>query len=450
MLKKISIILITILLLVGLSINVFAKDTYTTTSVINGVTVNWQYDLNESNQIENLKCTNPEDITGNVAIPSTLDGKTVISIGNEAFKSATGITEITIPSSVKEIGYSAFENCTNLNKVDLGNITTISFKVFKGCTSLTEITIPKTLKNSALEPCLDNPNITKITLEEGLTIIPENLCANTGITEITIPSSVEEIGYSAFENCSNLANVNLGQIKKIGFNVFKDCPELTEITIPKTLVDGPGEVNEGVFTGTTNLTSVIFEEGTTTIASGILKDCKGITTVTIPNTVEKIGMRAFENTGIVEITFPDTLKEIEYYAFNNCSDLIKITILGNCTKIGGFNIYPTEDTVFQNHNDNLKIYCYEDSKIAEYAIANNIKYEYLKRPDTDEDTDEKDEQGKDDGTSNTDKNTTQTDDTTAKGEIPQTGAIITSLFIILIISVASIIFYVKYRKFRDI
>ena len=70
--------------------------------------------------------------------------------------------------------------------------------------------------------------------------------------------------------------------------------------------------------------------------------------------------------------------------------------------------------------------------------------------DSDEDTDEKDEQGKDDGTSNTDKNTTQTDDTAAKGEIPQTGAIITSLFIILIISVASITFYVKYRKFRDI
>lgn len=449
MLKKISIILITILLLVGLSINVFAKDTYTTTSVINGVTVNWQYDLNESNQIEDLKCTNPEDITGNVAIPSTLDGKTVISIGNEAFKSATGITGITIPSSVEEIGYSAFENCTNLNKVDLGNITTISFKVFKGCTSLTEITIPKTLKNSAVAPCLDNPNITKITLEEGLTIVPKNLCANTGITEITIPTSVEKIEYCAFKNCSNLENVNLGQIKEISFDVFENCPKLTEITIPKTLVSGPGTVG-GVFTGTTNLTSVIFEEGTTTIVSGILKDCKEITTVAIPNTVKKIGCSAFENTGIVEIAFPDTLKEIEYDAFKDCSDLIKITILDNCTEIGGFNLHPTKDTVFQNHNDNLTIYCYENSKIAEYAIANNIKYKYLKSPETDEDTDEKDEQGKDDGTSTTDKNTPQTDDTTAKGEIPQTGTIITSSFIILIISVAGIIFYVKYKKFRDI
>ena len=84
---------------------------------------------------------------------------------------------------VKEIGHSAFENCTNLKNVDLGNIETLGFQVFKGCTSLTEITIPNTLKNGSTSPCLDNPNITKITLEEGLTIVPQKLCANTGITD---------------------------------------------------------------------------------------------------------------------------------------------------------------------------------------------------------------------------------------------------------------------------
>lgn len=202
--KKIFSIFIIILVLLGLCGTVFAKDTYTATSTINGVTVNWSYELNDSNQIENLKCINPTDLIGNVIIPSTLDGKTVVTLGDSAFKSATKITEITIPSTVTEIGYSAFENCTKLNKVDLGNITTLSFQVFKGCTSLTEITIPKTLKNGSVSPCLDNPNITKITLEDGLTIVPKNLCANTGITEIVIPDSVTEIEYSAFDNCTKL------------------------------------------------------------------------------------------------------------------------------------------------------------------------------------------------------------------------------------------------------
>ena len=72
MLKKFSIIIIMILLLVGLSGNVLAKDKYTATSTINGVTANWEYELNDSNQIENLKCTNASELTGNVTIPSTL------------------------------------------------------------------------------------------------------------------------------------------------------------------------------------------------------------------------------------------------------------------------------------------------------------------------------------------------------------------------------------------
>ena len=113
--------------------------------------------------------------------------------------------------------------CTKLNKVDLGNITTLGFQIFKGCTSLTEITIPKTLKDGPVSPCLDNPNITKITLEEGLTIVPKNLCANTGITEITIPNSVTEIEYSAFDDCTKLNKITiLDNVKKMGFYNIED------------------------------------------------------------------------------------------------------------------------------------------------------------------------------------------------------------------------------------
>ena len=332
MLKKIFRILIMILLLVELSGNVYAKDTLTATSTINGVTVNWKYEVNESNQIKNLKCTNPTALTGNITIPSTLEGKTVVSLGNEAFKSATGITEITIPSSVKEIENSAFENCTKLNKVDLGNITALSFRVFKGCTSLTEIAIPKTLKNGSVSPCLDNPNITKITLEEGLTVVPSNLCANTGITEITIPKSV---------------------------------------------------------------------------------------------------------------------KEIEYSAFDDCTKLNKVTILDNVEKMGFYITNDKEDSIFKNHNDDLTIYCYKDSMAANYALKYNIKYVYLTKPSNPSTEEPKKDNTEKPNTDNK-KDTNVKDTTVATGRLPQAGITMASLFIILIISIASIIFYMKYRKFRDI
>ena len=470
MVKKFSIILVIFLLFIGLSGSVFAVDKYTTTSTINGVTVNWEYQINDSNEIESLICTNVASLTGDITVPSTLDGKTVVSLGNESFKDAVNITGVTIPSTVREIRYSSFENCSNLERVNLGQIESISFDVFKDCPKLTTITLPKTLKGgpSARGVFTGTTCLTSVTFEEGTTIIPTMILKDCeGITEITIPNTVKEIRYSAFENCSNLERINLGQIETISFDVFQDCPKLTSITLPKTLENGPGDVDRGVFTGTTNLTSVIFEEGTTTIVDGILKDCKGITEVTIPDTVTKVGERAFENTGIIEISFSNSLQEIGYYAFNDCSDLTKITILDNCEQIGFFRLYPTQDTVFQNHNEDLTIYCYENSKIAEYAIATNIKYEYIPRPETDNNTNEDDEENETNNQPNDyetpsreenndeaptfgSNNGQKEDPTTANGSLPKAGSTIAVLCVILIILVVGIISYIKYRKLKDI
>ena len=367
MLKKISIILIAILLLVGLSENVLATDKYTATSTINGVTVNWEYELNDSNQVENLKCTNPTDLTGNITVPSTLDGKTVISLKNESLKGAVNITGLTIPNTLKSIGYGSFRNC------------------------------------------------------------------------------------------ANLTSVNLGQLEKISFDVFENCPKLTTITIPKTLVNGPGNLG-GVFTGTTNLTSVTFENGLTQIPGGILKNCTGVTTVTIPSTVTSINECAFQNSGLTEITIPGSVKEIGFDTFKDCNKLEKITILNEDTKMGLFLTQPTKDSVFENHNENLTIYCYEDSVAAKYAIANNIKYVYLTKQSLENNTDEKqdtpaetNQQPTDNETPTTNEETTKIEDTTiAKDVLPQTGNTMTGIFVVLIILIASIIFYLKYRKFSDI
>ncbi len=428
MLKKIFSILIMILLLVRLSGNVFAKDIYTATSTINGVTVNWEYKVNESNQIENLKCTNPTALTGNITIPSTLDGRTVISLANEALKSATKITEIEIPSTVKEIGLWAFSGCTSLSKVDLGNVQKISDQSFKDCTGLTSIKLPKTLnKNASGAPFVGCTNLKNIVLEEGMTVIPDYVCANTPITEIEIPSTVKEIGLWAFSGCTSLSKVDLGNVQKISDQSFKNCTALTSIKLPKTLnKDASGEP----FVGCTNLKNIVLEEGMTVIPDYVCA-----------------------STPITEIVIPNTAKEIGMWAFKNCSLLKKITILDNVENIEGYNS-SNSDLVFQNHNEDLTIYCYKDSMAAKYAIKYNIKYVYLEKTTTDNNTDKKEEQNQQKKPNNTPTNNQKPikkeDTTIATGKLPQTGATITGLFIILIISIVSTIFYVKYRKFRDI
>ena len=57
--------------------------------------------------------------TGAVAIPPTLGGKSVTSIGSFAFSDCTGLTSVVIPEGVTNIGYMAFYNCVSLSHVML-------------------------------------------------------------------------------------------------------------------------------------------------------------------------------------------------------------------------------------------------------------------------------------------------------------------------------------------
>jgi len=315
MLKNKKILLLILVLILLLIPNmVKAADTYTATTDINGVTVNWEYELNENGQIINLKCTNTQVLSGSFSIPSTIDDKTVVTLGYEAFKNATGITEVKIPKTIKD------------GPMPGGN------PVFVGCT-----------------------NLTNIILEDGLTVVPSGICASTKITEITLPKTVKHIEMNVFENCTLLNKVDLGEVEKIDLGAFAGCTSLNSITIPSSLKKGPLPSANPVFAGCTSLTNITLEDGLTVVPSGVCTSTK-----------------------ITEITVPATVTEIENSAFAECLNLTKINILSKNIE---FDYYVSEidtDIIFKNHNDDLTIYCYEDSKAAEYAKKHNIKYQYLK------------------------------------------------------------------------
>jgi hypothetical protein len=97
-------------------------------------------------------------LSTDVIIPKSIDGKSVNSIGDDAFSGHTRLTGITIPESIRSIGDNAFHACYRL----------------------TDITIP-----------------------EGVISIGDRafwLCSN--LIAISVPDSVTSIGYEAFGRCS--------------------------------------------------------------------------------------------------------------------------------------------------------------------------------------------------------------------------------------------------------
>ena len=81
-----------------------------------------------------------------VRIPKYIDGKTVVSVGSNAFKGCTNLKSVEIPNTVETIEASAFNSCTSLESIKMSDsVTAIKSQAFKDCTSLVTIRLSNNL-----------------------------------------------------------------------------------------------------------------------------------------------------------------------------------------------------------------------------------------------------------------------------------------------------------------
>ena len=153
------------------------------------------------------------------------------SIGSNAFNGCTGLTSISIPSSVTSIGDYAFYRCTGLTSITIpSSVTSIGNSAFSSCTGLTSISILS-----------------------GVTTIERRVfAACTGLTSITIPSSVTSIRSRAFMDCSRLTSVTIpSSVTSIEDGAFYSCTGLTSVTVDNPM---PVTITENTFPNRTNAT----------------------------------------------------------------------------------------------------------------------------------------------------------------------------------------------------
>lgn len=148
------------------------------------------YSVNTTNKTASVVSNYYGAYSGNIIIPETIiyDNTTysVTSIGEDAFDSCSGLTSVTIGNSVKSIGEGAFRYCSGLTSVTIPNsVTFIGEDAFSDC---------------------------------------------SGLTSVTIPNAVISIGYGAFSDCSGLTSVTIGNsVTSIGEIAFYGCSGLTKL-----------------------------------------------------------------------------------------------------------------------------------------------------------------------------------------------------------------------------
>ena len=196
-----------------------------------------------------------------IAIPATIRGVAVKSIGDRAFKEKL-LTSITIPNSVTSIGQYAFHN-NQLTSVTIPNsVMSIRDSAFMN-NKLTSLTLPNSVRSIGTQAFSHN-QLTSVTIPNSVTSIGDSVFMNNKLTSLTLPNSVTSIGSSAFYN-NQLTSVTLpNSVTSIGVSAFAHN-QLTSLTLPNAV------------------TSI----GTEAFSYNQL------TSVTIPNSVTSIGAQAF-------------------------------------------------------------------------------------------------------------------------------------------------------------
>ncbi len=252
----------------------------------------------------------------------------VISEGIEtvgSFTDCTSLTRVTLPSTVTLIADKAFKGCTSLESINLADsrVETIMEYAFNGCTSLKSITFPSTLTEIG-QSAFAASGLTEITVSETVETIGAvafNGC--TSLARVTF-TSTPTVGNNPFSGCTALSYVcfpsDFTFPRNIRSDYFDGCDSLSEITVTGT--NGKYLAKDGC---------LIDKEAKKLIFG--TKDC------VIPDngSVEIIADYAFYDCrGLVSLVIPEGVTTIEDYAFTACSDLTSITYPSTLTAVDHF------------------------------------------------------------------------------------------------------------------
>ncbi len=304
---------------------------------------------------------------GSIDIPSSINGKTVTVIKDQAFMYNVILTRVTIPSTVTNIKYEAFRGCSSLTNITIGSgVSSMGSQVFWSCTNLNSVVISNGVTSigaSAFGYCTRLPSI----------VIPDSVTNIQGsafqdcnkLTNAVIGNGVKSVGDWAFFRCTRLPNIEIGSgVNNIGDWVFDNCSSLTSITVNASnasysstngvlfnknkatlfrypegkggsyaVPTGVTSIRYSSFFNCTNLTGVAVG-GVTNIGAGAFSGCTSMATLAISNSIAPIGSNAFDGCRtLTDVMIGNGVTIVGPFAFRNCTRMGSVTIPGSVASL---------------------------------------------------------------------------------------------------------------------
>ena len=211
----------------------------------------YEYELDAEGNAKLAKFNGIDTFTGDLTIPSEIDGHPVNFVKAGCFMEAKGIKSVTIPATITDMGDDVFMGCTALERfvVEAGNpyysiqddgvlyADDNKFLVaYPAAKADTTYSIPAGVEEIAPGAFGFSFNLKEIIVPEGVQFIDGWAFAYSGIEKASIAGTVYQIDDYAFAYCDSLHEVDLGHgIEKIQPAAFANDRALQQITLPDSL-----------------------------------------------------------------------------------------------------------------------------------------------------------------------------------------------------------------------
>ena len=160
----------------------------------------------------------PAGREGAYTIPSSVHGKKIDQIWTSGFEGASGLTGISIPSSIGRLGTAAFEGTGLTNVVIPDTVLQVDPAVFQNCTELVSVKLPARLAE-----------------------IDQYMFANCiSLQHVDMPDSITKINIYAFHNCTSLTSLALPKkLSSLSVGCFDKCINLQHVVVPPSVISFP-------------------------------------------------------------------------------------------------------------------------------------------------------------------------------------------------------------------
>lgn len=184
----------------------------------------------------------------------------------------------------------------------------------------------------------------------------------------------------------NITSVIIDEgVTSVGRNAFGNCINVTDISLPNSLTS----LGANAFYHCESLVNISIPSSVNQIGDAAFAYCMSLTDITIPYGVVSVGEYVFSYcTALEEIVIPETVTSLVYCSFSHCDSLREITIPSKVTNIGygTFAVCANLTSVYVPatvteigedvfaRSENVTIYCIDGSVAHTYAVDNSIPY----------------------------------------------------------------------------